>query len=80
MKRRQLLAAALRDRRKRQEALSRRMLSRRKSLGISQQQLADALEITQAAVSRYESGKRLPDRTTLLMIAAALKCTEADLC
>ena len=40
--------------------------------GLTQQQLADKLEVTNTSVSLYEHGKRLPGRKTLTKLYDAL--------
>ena len=45
------------------------LIELRKNKGLTQQQLADMLNITQQAYGHYESGKRLPDIKTLIKIA-----------
>ena len=45
------------------------LIKLRKEKGLTQQQMADMLNITQQAYGHYESGKRLPDIKTLVKIA-----------
>jgi DNA-binding transcriptional regulator YiaG len=40
----------------------------RKTLNLSQAELADKLGVSQASVSQWESGKKRPRRTVLLML------------
>lgn len=47
--------------------------------GKSQQELADAVGVTQAAVSQWESGVSSPQVGKLLVIAHFLGCTVNDL-
>lgn len=42
--------------------------------GMTQQQLADALGISQVSVTRWETGEREPRVSTLKRIAAVLGC------
>lgn len=51
----------------------------RKAKGINQFQLADMVNVTQAAISQYESGERFPKRDTLIKLAKVLGCTVDDL-
>ena len=46
-----------------------------KELKLSQKQLAEKTGLTEAGISRYISGQRLPRLDILLKIAAALDCT-----
>ena len=46
-----------------------------KELKISQKQLAETTGLTEAGISRYISGQRLPRLDILLKIANALNCT-----
>ena len=47
--------------------------------GMSQKELADALNISQAAVTNWERGESLPSSDKLPKIAEVLNCTLADL-
>lgn len=51
----------------------------RKSLGLSQQQIADKLCITQRAYGNYEQGKREPDLETLKKLCIIFDCTADEL-
>jgi transcriptional regulator with XRE-family HTH domain len=53
--------------------------SRRKSLGLTQQALADKLHITNKAVSKWETGEGLPDISILADLAKALETTTDEL-
>lgn len=46
-----------------------------KELKLSQKQLAEMTNLTEAGISRYISGQRLPRVDILLRIAQALDCT-----
>ena len=48
----------------------------RRALGLTQEELAAASGVTQAALSRYENGMREPDADVLVRLAAALGVTE----
>jgi len=47
--------------------------SRRKELGLTQEQLAERLHVSTAAVSKWERGKSLPDIAKIEDLAAALE-------
>ncbi len=47
--------------------------------GMTQQQLADALGISQVSVTRWETGEREPRVSTLKRIASVLGCNLRDL-
>lgn len=51
----------------------------RKTLGWSQAQLADKLGVTEATISRWESGDRSPSWITARRLARALGCPSAAL-
>lgn len=42
----------------------------RKDLGLSQAELAEKLGVNQATVSRFENGKLIPDKRTILAVQA----------
>lgn len=52
------------------------LLVLRRSMGITQEELAKRLDITQAALSRYENDLREPDSDTLVCLGEALGVTE----
>ena len=52
---------------------------RRKSLGLTQLQLAEKLNVTDRAVSKWERGKSLPDSSIMLELCDLLKITVNDL-
>ncbi len=52
---------------------------RRKALGLTQAQLAEKLSITDRAVSKWETGKSLPDSSIMLELCDILKITVNDL-
>lgn len=49
--------------------------NRRKELGLSQHELAEALGVTQPCVAQLENGRRLPQLDTLARYAEALATT-----
>lgn len=51
----------------------------RKQKNMTQADLAELLGVTPAAISRYESGERIPDIVTAAKIANALGCKVDDL-
>ena len=52
---------------------------KRTSLGMTQQQLADKIQVTEKAVSRWETGRGAPDISLLLPLAKELKVSAAEL-
>ena len=50
------------------------LIQRRQEQGITQQQLANMLNVKQAAISRLERKKQLPNLDTLVRLADALGC------
>ena len=52
---------------------------RRKQENLTQMQLAERLGITDRAVSKWETGKALPDSSLMLMLCDVLKITVNDL-
>ena len=52
---------------------------RRKMQGLTQMQLAEKLNITDRAVSKWENGRSLPDSSIMLMLCDILKITVNDL-
>lgn len=52
---------------------------KRKEQGLTQLQLAERLGITDRAVSKWETGKSLPDASIMLALCAILKITVNDL-
>ena len=51
----------------------------RSDRGITQVELAKKVEVTQAAISRYEDGSALPSLDVAIKIAEALQCSVDDL-
>ena len=52
---------------------------RRKKLNLTQTQLAEKLNITDRAISKWETGKSLPDSSIMLEMCSILKITVNDL-
>ena len=52
---------------------------RRRALGLTQMQLAERLGITDRAVSKWETGRAMPDTSVMLMLCDILKITVNDL-
>ena len=59
--------------------IGRFIAERRKSIGLTQAQLAEKLNITDRAVSKWENGKSLPDSSIMLELCAELGITVNDL-
>lgn len=51
------------------ETINTRIVSLRKDAGLSQQQLADALNLSRRTVSLWETGRRIPDLQSALLLA-----------
>ena len=51
----------------------------RRSTGFSQKELAQIAGVSEAAISRYETGQRLPMVGTAIKLTLALGCTRDDL-
>ena len=52
---------------------------RRKSVNLTQLQLAEVLGLTDRAISKWETGKSLPDSSVMLQLCGILKITVNDL-
>ena len=59
--------------------IGRFIADKRKEQGLTQLQLADKLGITDRAVSKWETGRSLPDASIMLDLCAILKITVNDL-
>lgn len=59
--------------------LGRNVAAYRHRAALTQEQLADLIEVEVATVSRYETGAALPSLVTLETLADALHCTVAEL-
>ena len=51
------------------ETINTRIVSLRKDAGLSQQQLADDLNLSRRAISLWETGRRTPDLQSALLLA-----------
>lgn len=61
------------------DELRKRIRERRKFLGMTQEELADKVDISTMSIRRYESGERLPKHETVEKIAKALQCDISEL-
>lgn len=52
---------------------------RRKAAGLTQMQLAEKLNITDRAISKWETGKTMPDSSIMLVLCEILKISVNDL-
>ena len=52
------------------KTISTRIVSLRKDAGLSQQQLADDLNLSRRAISLWETGRRTPDIQSVLLLAS----------
>ena len=59
--------------------IGRFIAERRKNSGLTQMQLAEKLNITDRAVSKWETGKSLPDSSIMLDLCALLQISVNDL-
>ena len=50
------------------------LIEKRKELGLTQKELADASHLTQSVIARMESKKAVPQLDTLLKVVDALGC------
>ena len=50
------------------------LIEKRKSLGLTQKELANASHLTQSVIARMESKKAVPQLDTLLKVVDALGC------
>ncbi|MBE6683311.1 MAG: helix-turn-helix transcriptional regulator [Ruminococcaceae bacterium] len=62
-----------------QVKIGRFIAERRKTVGLTQLQLAEMLNITDRAVSKWETGKAMPDSSLMLELCDILKITVNDL-
>ena len=63
------------DDRKRQMTVAEALATARRARGITQEELSHRVSVTQASLSRYESGLREPDTSTLGVLARELELT-----
>jgi len=61
------------------ESIAKRISIRRKELGITQKELAEKLFVSDKTVSRWETGKQIPDALMMQNIASALDMSVAEL-
>ena len=62
-----------------QVKIGRFIAEKRKAAGLTQSQLAERLNITDRAVSKWETGRSLPDSSIMLELCAVLKITVNDM-
>ena len=62
-----------------QEKIGKFIAMRRKSAGLTQMQLAEMLSITDRAVSKWETGRAMPDSSIMLELCGILKISVNDL-
>ena len=62
-----------------QNKIGKFIAQRRKQVGLTQAQLAEKLNITDRAVSKWETGKALPDTSIMLELCQILEITVNDL-
>ncbi len=55
------------------------LYARRKALGLTQQNIADRLDVTNKAVSKWETGECFPETGQLVALADILECTVDEL-
>lgn len=51
----------------------------REHRGLTQQEVADSLDVNRVSIARIESGKRLPGLQFVVSVAKLLKCSVDDL-
>jgi len=56
------------------------LIQRRKQLGLSQESLAEKIQVSRQAVSKWETGEAMPDMTKLIALADALEMSLDVLC
>ena len=59
--------------------IGRFIAERRKALGLTQRQLAEQLSVSDKAISKWETGRGLPEVSLMLPLCAALGITVNDL-
>ena len=62
-----------------QVKIGRFIAGRRKEAGLTQAQLAEKLNVTNRAVSKWETGRAMPDASVMLGLCAALAISVNDL-
>ena len=58
-----------------QSKIGKLIMERRREMGLTQAQLAERLRITDRAVSKWETGKSLPDSSIMLALCGILGIT-----
>lgn len=61
------------------EKIGKFIAERRRSVNLTQRQLAEKLNVTDRAVSKWENGKSLPDASIMLDLCSLLKINVSDL-
>ena len=56
--------------------LSKKIIGLRKSNGLSQEDLAEKLDVSRQAISRWESGTAMPDANNILQLSKLFEVTE----
>ena len=62
-----------------QEKIGRFICEKRKENGLTQMQLAEQLSVTDRAVSKWETGRAVPDSSIMLLLCKILKISVTDL-
>ena len=62
-----------------QEKIGKFIAERRKRIGLTQMQLAEKMNVTDRAVSKWETGKTMPDSSLMLALCDVLQITVNDL-
>lgn len=62
-----------------QQKIGKFIAERRKNANLTQMQLAEKLNITDRAISKWETGKSLPDSSVMLELCSVLEITVNDL-
>lgn len=61
------------------EKISKFIKQKRKDIGITQEELSNKLFVTEKAVSRWETGRGIPDISLLIPLAKALNVDVAEI-
>ena len=54
--------------------IGQKIIQARKTKGMTQEELAAALNVSRSTISNWEAGRRLPDVMTLMRLSAVLEC------